>query len=453
MEWHGMPPEVNTGRLIAGAGPEPYLQAQAGWQGLASDFTAAMATLRSEISMVSGMWQGMASTAAQEAFEPYLGWMTSVVAAAEQRAAASAAQAATYSGAVAETPTLAEIATNHITHAVLQATNFMGVNAIPIALNEFDYAVILWNRAAAAMDGYLAGTGVNTTFPPFPPAPPIMAAPGAPEAGLAAILASTAAALPASAGRDAVLMSLQTSATAGAARGQAQELGQMVGLAGDTAAGVGEQAGEQGAQTGTTGAATDTSQMAGQAAQLAMQAPQAAAQLPQQAAEMVSQGPQQLAQTATQPMQELTSLFQGMGANNLAGQGISPGDLASHFGSPDQFGLYGTSPVGSSGGGIGGAGLLSAANSGAATPLRAPAGWTPPLAPASPATEAAQRTAAVPNSGGSAMGSGAGMMGPLAGARRRDQASSAVLDDPTAEERAVVTTLGFDVFDEDAVAG
>lgn len=313
-----------------------------------------------------------------------------------------------------------------------------------VAINEFEYLVVLWNRASAAMDGYLAGTGVNTTFPPFPPAPPIMSAPGTPETGLASVLASTAAALPASAARDIVLTGLQTSATAGAARGQVQEVGQFSGLAGQAAEGIGE----QGAQTQTANATSDTSQMGGQAAQLLMQAPQMAAQLPQQA----SQVPEQLMQTASQPMQELSSLFQGMGANNLAGQGISPADLVSHFGSPDQFGAYGTSPVGSSGGGLGGAGLLSATNAGGSTPLRAPVGWNPPLTPAAPATEAAGRTAAVPSGGSSAMGSGTGMMGPLAGARKSG-GSAVELDEPVAAERAVLTTLGFDVFDEDAVAG
>ena len=171
-EWHGLPPEFNTGRLIAGAGAEPYLQAQAGWAGLMAEFTAALVTLRTEISIMSSMWQGTASEAAQAAFEPYLAWMDEVIAAATQRAAAAEAQAGTYTGAVAETPTLGEIAGNHLTHGVLQSTNFMGVNTIPIAINEFEYLVVLWNRAAAAMDGYLAGTGVNTTFPPFPPAPP-----------------------------------------------------------------------------------------------------------------------------------------------------------------------------------------------------------------------------------------------------------------------------------------
>ena len=74
-----------------------------------------------------------------------------------------------------------EIATNHITHTVLTATNFFGINTMPIGFNEMDYFVRMWNQAGGAMDIYAAETMANTAFEPLPPMKPIVA-PGVGEA-------------------------------------------------------------------------------------------------------------------------------------------------------------------------------------------------------------------------------------------------------------------------------
>lgn len=452
----GLPPEVNTGRLIAGAMAEPYLQAELGWQTLAAQFTAALNALHTQIAALPMIWEGVAAERAQAAFAPYVSWMATVIGLAEARAAAAAAQAAAYSAAVITTPTLGEIAENHVTHAVLESTNFLGVNAIPIAVNEFQYFVELWNRAAGAMFEYQAASGINTTFPPFPPAPPIMAAPGAPEAGLAAVLAETAAGLPNSIARDALLASLDAQNVAGNIKSEAQLVAMSAATAANTAAAnsrTGGQAGQTAAEQAGGVSRDSTSSMGQQFSQMASQAPQMASQLPQQ----MAQAPQQLMQMASQPMQQITQLFSQGGLNpaNLAGQGISPEALASQFGSTEQLGMYGTSPLGSAGGAFGGAGLLSGAGAGGGGPLRTPAGWAAPLGPppaAAPAPAAAVASSAVtsvPGSGASAVGSGAGMMSPLAGARAVGEAAGQVAAAaPVVREAEVAGLLGFEAFDD-----
>ena len=177
MDFGGLPPEVNSGRMYAGPGSSSMLAAASAWDGLASELrSTAMSygTITSELA--DDTWRGPSSAAMEDAVTPYVAWLNSAAAEAEQTAGQARSAASAYQTAFAAMVPPEVIAANRLQLAMLNATNVFGQNTPAIATTEAQYGE-MWAQDAAAMYGYAGNSATATRLNVFT-TPPSTTNPG-----------------------------------------------------------------------------------------------------------------------------------------------------------------------------------------------------------------------------------------------------------------------------------
>jgi PPE-repeat protein len=190
MDFGALPPEVNSARMYAGPGTTPMLTAASAWDQVAAELDSAALSYASVVSaLTEGSWYGPASASMETAVAPYMAWMSTTAAQAEQTAVQARSASAAYETAFAMTIPPAVVAANRAQLAALVATNVMGQNTAAIAATEALYAQ-MWAQDAAAMYGYAGASAAAATVPPLN-APPETANPAGTASQAGAVAQAT----------------------------------------------------------------------------------------------------------------------------------------------------------------------------------------------------------------------------------------------------------------------
>lgn len=173
IDFGAIPPEINSARMYSGPGSSSLMAAASAWNGLAAELNStALGYDKVVTALSSEEWLGPASASMAQAVQPYVAWMSTTAAQAEQAAAQARAAAAAYESALAATVPPPLVAANRTETAQAIATNVLGQNTGIIAQLEAQYAQ-MWAQDATAMYTYAAQSSTASKVTPYKNAPAI----------------------------------------------------------------------------------------------------------------------------------------------------------------------------------------------------------------------------------------------------------------------------------------
>ncbi|MCK8646486.1 PPE family protein [Mycobacterium colombiense] len=173
MDYGAFPPEFNSARIYSGPGSGSFVAAASAWSALAAELNSAALSYDNVITALSSEeWTGTASAAMAQAAEPYVTWLTTTAAQAEEAATQARAAASAYETALASSVPPPLIAANRTQSQQLQATNVLGQNTPLIAQLEAQYGEY-WAQDAGAMYSYAGQAASATKVTQFQKAPEV----------------------------------------------------------------------------------------------------------------------------------------------------------------------------------------------------------------------------------------------------------------------------------------
>jgi PPE-repeat protein len=194
IDFGALPPEINSGLIYTGPGSTSLTTAASAWNALAAELNSSALGYDAVVTqLASEEWLGPASASMAAAVQPYVEWMNTTSAAAEQAATLAQAAAGAFETAFASVVPPPLIAANRAELAAATQANIFGQYNGLIAQLEAQYGEF-WAQDSSAMYSYAGQSAAASQVTQFTAAPAV-ANPAASATQAAAAATSPAASI------------------------------------------------------------------------------------------------------------------------------------------------------------------------------------------------------------------------------------------------------------------